>query len=174
MWWKGWPLLGWSQNTIWWMFKALWRVVSWCQEIPCEHSRGGTVPDFVGGLFKLHMVPKWYKLGFACLSGLSIYLKKCFFSIFYHFWFDIQHNTTWKFVRIYFDSPTFDRITKDRAINFVAVLSSIGGSRHHGTSHWILSHQCSGDPLLFHKVDCLLCKEAVMIKAENKSQLSLS
>ena len=31
-------------------------------------------------------------------------------------------------MRIYFDSPTFDRITKDRAVNFVAVLSSIGGT----------------------------------------------
>ena len=54
----------------------MWRVVSWCQEIPCEHSGGGTVPYFVGGLIKLHMVSKWYKLGFACISGLSIHLKK--------------------------------------------------------------------------------------------------
>ena len=41
---------------------------------------------------------------------------------------DIQHNTTLKFVRIYFDSPTFDRIKKDRAAKFVDMLSAIGGT----------------------------------------------
>ena len=39
---------------------------------------------------------------------------------------------TWKkklrFVRIYFDTPTFDRITKDRAAKFVDMLSAIGGT----------------------------------------------
>ena len=33
-----------------------------------------------------------------------------------------------KFVRIYFDNPTFDRITKDRAAKFVDMLSAIGGT----------------------------------------------
>ena len=33
-----------------------------------------------------------------------------------------------KFVRIYFDTPTFDRITKDRAAKFVDMLSAIGGT----------------------------------------------
>ena len=32
------------------------------------------------------------------------------------------------FVRIYFDTPTFDRITKDRAAKFVDMLSAIGGT----------------------------------------------
>ena len=31
-------------------------------------------------------------------------------------------------MRIYFDTPTFDRITKDKALNFVDKLSSIGGT----------------------------------------------
>ena len=31
-------------------------------------------------------------------------------------------------VRIYFDTPTFDRITKDRAAKFVDMLSAIGGT----------------------------------------------
>ena len=31
-------------------------------------------------------------------------------------------------MRIYFDTPTFDRITKDRAAKFVDMLSAIGGS----------------------------------------------
>ena len=31
-------------------------------------------------------------------------------------------------MRIYLDSPTFDRITKDRAAKFVDMLSAIGGT----------------------------------------------
>ena len=31
-------------------------------------------------------------------------------------------------MRIYFDTPTFDRITKDRAAKFVDKLSAIGGT----------------------------------------------
>ena len=33
-----------------------------------------------------------------------------------------------KYVRIYFDATTFDRITKDRAAKFVDMLSAIGGT----------------------------------------------
>ena len=33
-----------------------------------------------------------------------------------------------RFVRIYFDTPTFDRITKDRAAKPVDMLSAIGGT----------------------------------------------
>ena len=40
----------------------------------------------------------------------------------------MQHNTTLKFVRIYFDTPTFDRITKDKAVKDMDILSSIGGT----------------------------------------------
>ena len=31
-------------------------------------------------------------------------------------------------MRIYFDTPTFDRVTKDRAAKFVDILSAIGGT----------------------------------------------
>ena len=31
-------------------------------------------------------------------------------------------------MRIYFDTPTFDRITKDRAAKFTDMLSAIGGT----------------------------------------------
>ena len=31
-------------------------------------------------------------------------------------------------MRIYFDTPTFDKITKDRAAKFVDMLSAIGGT----------------------------------------------
>ena len=33
-----------------------------------------------------------------------------------------------RYVRIYFDTPTFDRVTKDRAAKFVDMLSAIGGT----------------------------------------------
>ena len=33
-----------------------------------------------------------------------------------------------KYVRIYFDTTSFDRITKDRAAKFVDMLSAIGGT----------------------------------------------
>ena len=33
-----------------------------------------------------------------------------------------------RYVRIYFDTPTFDIITKDRAAKFVDMLSAIGGT----------------------------------------------
>ena len=32
------------------------------------------------------------------------------------------------FVRIYFDTPTFDRVTKDRSVKFVDALSAVGGT----------------------------------------------
>ena len=37
-------------------------------------------------------------------------------------------ETRLKYVRIYFDTPTFDRITKDRAAKCVDMLSAIGGT----------------------------------------------
>ena len=33
-----------------------------------------------------------------------------------------------RYVRIYFDTPTFDRVTKDRAAKFVDKMSAIGGT----------------------------------------------
>ena len=33
-----------------------------------------------------------------------------------------------RIVRIYFDTPTFDRVTKDRAAKFVDYVSAIGGT----------------------------------------------
>ena len=33
-----------------------------------------------------------------------------------------------RYVRIFFETPTFDRITKDRAAKFVDMLSAIGGT----------------------------------------------
>ena len=33
-----------------------------------------------------------------------------------------------KYVRTFFDTPTFDKITKDRAAKFVDIMSAIGGT----------------------------------------------
>ena len=41
---------------------------------------------------------------------------------------DYEWKNTLRFVRIYFQTPTFDRIEKDRAAKFVDMLSAIGGT----------------------------------------------
>ena len=41
---------------------------------------------------------------------------------------DFQWKNNLRLVRIYFQTPTFDRITKDRAAKFVDMLSAIGGT----------------------------------------------
>ena len=41
---------------------------------------------------------------------------------------DFEAKNKLRFVRIYFDTPTFDRITKDKAAKFVDMLSAIGGT----------------------------------------------
>ena len=41
---------------------------------------------------------------------------------------DYEWKNTLRYVRIYFDTPTFDRIKNDRAAKFVDMLSAIGGT----------------------------------------------
>ena len=41
---------------------------------------------------------------------------------------DYEWKNKLRYVRIFFDTPTFDRITKDRAAKFVDMLSAIGGT----------------------------------------------
>ena len=41
---------------------------------------------------------------------------------------DYEWRNTLRYVRINFDTPTFDRIEKDRAAKFVDMLSAIGGT----------------------------------------------
>ena len=41
---------------------------------------------------------------------------------------DYEWKNNLRFVRIYFDTPTFDRITMDRSAKFVDMLSAIGGT----------------------------------------------
>ena len=41
---------------------------------------------------------------------------------------EYEWDTRLRYVRIFFDTPTFDRITKDRAAKFMDMLSAIGGT----------------------------------------------
>ena len=41
---------------------------------------------------------------------------------------EFEWRNKFKYVRIYFDTPTFDKIEKDRAAKFVDMLSAIGGT----------------------------------------------
>ena len=41
---------------------------------------------------------------------------------------DFKWNNKMRLVRIFFKTPTFDRITKDQAVKFVDILSGIGGT----------------------------------------------
>ena len=41
---------------------------------------------------------------------------------------DYEWKNRLRYVRIYFNTPTFDRIEKDRAAKFVDMLSAIGGT----------------------------------------------
>ena len=46
----------------------------------------------------------------------------------FHVISDFEWKNKLRYVRIYFDTPTFDRITKDRAAKFVDYVSAIGGT----------------------------------------------
>lgn len=39
-----------------------------------------------------------------------------------------QHTPSLKFIRIFIESPTFDKITMDNRVKFVDMLSSVGGT----------------------------------------------
>ena len=60
----------------------------------------------------------------ASIKGWTIInKKKVLLSITDHAW-----SNKLRLVRIYFDTPTFDRIIKDRSAKFVDMLSAIGGT----------------------------------------------
>ena len=50
------------------------------------------------------------------------------FVVFLYLILEAEMPNTLRFVRIFFDTPTFDRITKDRAAKPVDMLSAIGGT----------------------------------------------
>ena len=45
-----------------------------------------------------------------------------------HFFLDFQLPNNLSFVRIFFDSPTFDRVTMDNAAKFTNILGTVGGT----------------------------------------------
>ena len=49
-------------------------------------------------------------------------------TVWYILCLDYEWKNRLRYVRIYFDTPTFDRIEKDRAAKFVDMLSAIGGT----------------------------------------------
>ena len=57
-----------------------------------------------------------------------------------------------RFVRIFFDTPTFDIITKDRAAKFVDMLSAVGGTMGLLTGFSIIS----GVEILYFAMKSLL------------------
>ena len=69
---------------------------------------------------------KWFKFPTVLKGWLTQYslmsCNSCVLSI------DYEWRNKLRYVRIYFDTPTFDRITKDRPAKFVDMLSAIGGT----------------------------------------------
>ena len=45
-----------------------------------------------------------------------------------HSFLDFEWKNKLRYVRIYFDTPIFDKIKKDTAVKFVDILSAIGGT----------------------------------------------
>ena len=54
--------------------------------------------------------------------------KVKFLLVLIEYFLDFEWKNKLRYVRIYFDTPTFDRIEKDRAAKFVDMLSAIGGT----------------------------------------------
>ena len=71
-----------------------------------------------------------------------------------------------KYVRIYFDTTTFDKITKDRAAKFVDMLSAVGGTMGLLTGFSIIS----GVEIVYFFVEIVLqvFKKQVAGKSLNK------
>ena len=65
---------------------------------------------------------------------------------------DYEWKNKLRYVRIYFDTPTFDRITKDRAAKFVDMLSAIGGTMGLLTGFTIISSV----EIVYHGVKIIL------------------
>merc|ERR1712218_524145 len=67
-----------------------------------------------------------------------------------------------KYVRIFFDTPSFDRIKKDRAAKFVDMLSAIGGTMGLLTGFSIIS----GVEIIYFSVKIII--NSIKNKTENR------
>ena len=78
--------------------------------------------------------------------------------------FQSDYRNPLRFVRIYFDTPTLERITKDQAAKFVDMLSAIGGTMGLLTGFSLIS----GVEILYHATalicSCVKMKEKTMNK----------
>ena len=83
------------------------------------------------------------------------------FDVDFFFFVDYEWENRLRYVRIYFDTPTFDRITKDRAAKFVDMLSAIGGTMGLLTGFSIIS----GVEILYFSVKIFM---KILKKAEKK------
>ena len=72
-----------------------------------------------------------------------------------------------RYVRIYFDATTFDRITKDRAAKFVDMLSAIGGTMGLLTGFSVIS----GVEIIYFTAKIL--KQTLRSRQEKKKILGL-
>ena len=86
-------------------------------------------------------------------------LFDCFFQITNKFYVEYQWNNTLRSVRIHFDTPTFDKITRDSAAKFVDKLSAIGGTMGLLTGFSIIS----GVEILYFAIKLLLS----LVKSKN-------
>ena len=79
-------------------------------------------------------------------------------------WYNLDPTTeaTLRYVRIYFETPTFDKIEKDRAAKFVDMLSAIGGTMGLLTGFSIIS----GVEIVYFLIKIIL----KMIWKKNKSK----
>ena len=77
------------------------------------------IVDSYNNFKKISAYPFSYK-GLEIMHDALKYCQLCIL--------DFEWKNKLRYVRIYFDSPTFDIITKDRAAKFTDMLSSIGGT----------------------------------------------
>ena len=79
-------------------------------------------------------------------------------------WYNVDPTTeaTLRYVRIYFETPTFDKIEKDRAAKFVDMLSAIGGTMGLLTGFSIIS----GVEIVYFLIKIIL----KIIRKNNKSK----
>ena len=69
---------------------------------------------------------KWTKFPTEIKGIIHLIVVFCIINFFFSLAF--QWKNKLRFVRIYFNTPTFDKITKDRAAKFVDMMSAIGGT----------------------------------------------
>ena len=110
-----------------------------CEGVSVSSYISSTIPeDLVGKVEQLAEEYKKYK---------SSYLFPNFIQ-------DIEKKEILKIIKIKFDTPTSDRITKDKSAKFVDQLSAIGGTMGLLTGFSIIS----GVEILYFSVNILLSK----------------